>query len=330
MYDIITFGSATQDNFLRLKKDGYRVLDTNRFLTNQGLCFSLGSKIFIEDLNIFSGGGGTNTAATFARQGFRVAYVGKVGDDKMGESTIEELKGLGVNTSFVKKEPNYRTAYSVILSSPHGERTILIYRGACHFMTKEEVSWGKIKKTKWFYLAPLSEKLAELFGPLVDFAKENNIEVAANPGNTQIKLGEEVLKPILSKINVLFLNEEEASLLTKIPFKQEEEVIKQLSSFCPGIIVITKGKDGSVVFDGKHVFRAGVQDVPVVDKAGAGDAFGSGFLSGLLLKNDIEYAIQLATANAAGCVQETGTKNGLLSEKDLADLPRVLVEKMEL
>ncbi len=197
-------------------------------------------------------------------------------------------------------------------------------------MTKEEVSWGKIKKTKWFYLAPLSEKLAELFGPLVDFAKENNIEVAANPGNTQIKLGEEVLKPILSKINVLFLNEEEASLLTKIPFKQEEEVIKQLSSFCPGIIVITKGKDGSVVFDGKHVFRAGVQDVPVVDKAGAGDAFGSGFLSGLLLKNDIEYAIQLATANAAGCVQETGTKNGLLSEKDLADLPRVLVEKMEL
>ncbi len=328
-YDIITFGSATRDTFLRLKKENYRIVE-DELLSKKDICFSLGSKIFIEDLRVASGGGGTNTACTFSKQGFKVAYCGKVGEDKRGEAVIGALKKFRVDTIFVKKDKKYLTAYSAILSLPHEERTILIYRGACHFMKKEDIPWEKIKETKWFYLAPLSEKSALIFPTLVEFARKNKIKIVSNPGSGQINLPKEILNSTLEKIDILILNREEASLLTKIQSKDDKDFIKKLWSVTPAIIVITKGKEGSVVSDGKYIYRAGVPSVLPFEKTGAGDAFGSGFLSGLLEKNSIEYAIQLATANATSCIQKIGAKNGLLKKGQWGSWPRVKVEKRKL
>ena len=55
----------------------------------------------------------------------------------------------------------------------------------------------------------------------------------------------------------------------------------------------------------------------VVDRTGAGDAFGSGFVAGLLLKDDIDYAIKIGSANATSKVENMGAKAGLLYQKDL-------------
>lgn len=327
MYDIVTFGSATRDTFLRLKKENYRILEEREVQEGKSLCFPLGAKIFIENLQVASGGGATNTAATFARQGFKVACLSKVGDDKRGEAVIEELKKFKVETQFIKKDKKYPTAYSVILSAPIGERTVLIYRGACHSMELADVPWERFKKVKWFYLAPLSEKSVQLFEPLVKFAREHKIKVTANPGSGQLNLGEEVLKPILSQVDVLILNKEEAALLTKIPSQNQEMMIKKLNSLVGGMVVVTKGREGSVISDGKYVFEARAPSILPLEKTGAGDAYGSGFLSGLLQKNDIEYAIQLATANATSCIQKVGAKNGLLKKGDWGSWPKVKVIK---
>ncbi len=314
MFDIITFGSATRDNFLILKKDNYKILRNEGSAFKKTICFPLGSKIEIEDLKVFTGGGGTNTAATFSRQGFKVAYVGKVGQDKRGEAVIDELKKLKVDNKFVKKDKEIPTALSVILSLPEENRTILIYRGACHFFKEKEVPWKKLK-ARWFYLAPLSGETAKLFLPLVKFAKKRGIKIAANLGNTQINLGLKVLKPIISQTDILLLNREEASLLTKIPCQDEKRVLKRLNELVGGIFVITKGKKGAVVSNGKYVWRAGVFPVKVVEKTGAGDAFGAGFVSGWIRSESIPYAIQLGASNAASCIQKIGAKEGLL-EKD--------------
>ncbi|MBZ9572771.1 carbohydrate kinase family protein [Patescibacteria group bacterium] len=326
MFDIITFGSATRDTFLRLKKENYQIWEERGFPEGKALCFPFGSKIFIEDLEVATGGGGTNSACTFSNQGFKVTYVGKVGDDKRGEAVIEDLKRFKIPTPFVKKDKNYPTAYSAILSSPQGDRTILLYRGACHFLKREEIPFNKLK-TDWFYLAPLSGESSKVFGPLVTFAKENNIKVAVNLGNSQIDLGEDILKPILEKLDILILNGEEAALLTRLPQEEEREIIKKLASVFTGILIITKGKEGSVVFDGRYIFEAGSPKLLPFEKTGAGDAYGAGFLSGFLEKNDVKYAIQLATANATSCIQKIGAKNGLLKKGQWGSWPLVKVEK---
>ena len=330
MFDIITFGSATRDTFLRLKKDSFQIWEESKFVTGKALCFPLGSKVFIEDLKVSTGGGGTNAACTFSNQGFKVAYCGKIGEDNRGEAILTELKRFKVDTGFLKKDKKYLTAYSIILSLPQEERTILIYRGACHFLEKEDIPWQKIKNTKWFYLAPLSEKSSQVFPDLIEFAKKNNIKVAVNPGNTQINLGEKILNPLFRKVDVLLLNKEEASGLSKISQGDDRDLIKKLISLTPGIIVMTKGKEGSLVSDGKHIFEAKVPSVLPLEKTGAGDAFGSGFLSGLLEKNNIEYALQLATANATSCIQKIGAKNGLLKKGEWGSWPKVKVKKTKL
>jgi ribokinase len=329
MFDVITFGSATRDTFLMLKEGSY-LISQGDFLDREGLCFPLGSKIFIKDLQVESGGGGTNTACTFSNQGFKTAYCGKIGDDKRGEAILEDLKKFNVATEFVIKDGSYPTAYSAILSVPHRERTILIYRGNCHFLKKEEIPWEKVKKARWFYLAPLSERSAEIFPDLVDFAKKYKIKLAVNPGNTQLKLDKDTLKSLLKEVAVLILNKEEASLLTGVPPESEEELIKGVAFFTEGIVVITKGREGSLVLEKNCLYRAPSNNVLPLEKTGAGDAFGAGFLSGLLQENSIEYAIQLATANAVSCIQKIGAKNGLLKKGEWGSWPKVKVTKQEI
>lgn len=297
------------------------------FPTGEGLCFSLGSKIFIDDLQVESGGGGTNTACAFSNQGFKVGYAGMVGDDKRGEAVLEDLKKFKVDVSFIKKNKACPTAYSAVLSLPQRERTILLFRGACHFLGEKDIPWQKLKNVKWFYLAPLSGKSSEVFLPIVEFANKNNIKVAVNPGSSQLRMAETVLGPALKKIDVLILNKEEASFLTKISPDNEEGIIRKLRSFSKAIVVITLGKKGSLVSDKEYLYRAPAPNVLPVEKTGAGDAYGSGFVSGLLQKNNLKYAIQLATANATSCIQKVGAKNGLLKKGQWGKWPKVEVTK---
>jgi len=150
--------------------------------------------------------------------------------------------------------------------------------------------------------------------------------VAVNLGNSQISLGAEKLKPILKDIDVIVLNQEEASLLTKIPYDKEEDIFKKIDDICPGIAIMTKGHKGAVISDGKDIYMAPALKVNVKDKTGAGDAFGSGFVSGLIQSDgDIEYAVQLAIANSSLNVSEWGAKTGILNKGD--DFKKVKVEK---
>lgn len=326
MFDIITFGSATWDVFLRPKN--YQELKSKRFIKGKGICFSLGSKVDIEDIYLFSGGGGTNTAATFIKQGFKVAYFGTIGEDLAGKEIIKELKKLRINTRFVSKTNLKPTNYSVIFNTGSNKyRTVLAYRGASEFLGKKNIPWKKLKRAKWFYLAPLSGQASKLTKDIVDFAYKNKIKIAFNPGNSQLSLPIAVLKSILKKVNVLFLNQEEASLLTKIPYKQKREIFKKLDKMCSGIVIIGSFKE-TLVSDNKNLYQIKMPVIKIIDKTGAGDAFASGFVSGLIKKEDIEYAIQLAIANSASCIQRRGAKQGLLKKNE--EFRKVKIEKKKL
>jgi len=316
MYDIITFGSATHDMFLKSKE--FKVVAQKRFITRSGLCMSLGSKIPVQDLEYATGGGGTNTAASFAYQGFKVAYCGKVGNDSSGQAIIDEMKKLGASTELIVVDKKKKTNCSVILSVPGTERTILVFRDCSEKLRIKDIPWKKVKNTKWMYICPLSGELVKIFLPLIKFAKKNKIKVALNPGNTQFELPKKNWETVLKSIDVLILNQEEAAMLTGAKFENESGIFKKLSEMSKSIIVMTKGPAGLVVSDGKFKYSAGIlKEKVMVDRTGAGDAFGSGFLSGFIRKSgDIPYAIQFGSANATGCIEKFGAKNGILKKGD--------------
>ncbi len=326
MYDIITFGSATKDMLVKPKKITalkYEKNDKN----SQEVCFPLGSKIDVEDMQFTTGGGATNTAATFAKQGFKTAFCGMIGNDLSGKEIIAELKKLKINTSLVFKTDKKLTSHAIIILDDHKERTILVYRGASELLNKKDIPWQKLK-TKWIHLAPLSGLLCDSFESIVDFANKNKISIAVNPGMAQLSLKN--FSEIAKKIDVLILNQEEASFLTKIPFQNEKEIFKKIDEMCSGVTIMTKGGEGVIVSDNKYLYSAKPnQERKIVDTTGAGDSFASGFLSDFIRTNgDIEKSIQLGMANSEGCISQIGAKNGLLKKGQKFE--RVEVSKVKI
>jgi sugar/nucleoside kinase (ribokinase family) len=328
MYDIITFGSAAQD--IHLKSKAFKILkDQKDFTTGEGICLPLGSKIDVEDIIFTSGGSGTNTAATFAKQGFKTAFCGAIGVDVAGLEIVRELKHLRIDTRFIVKKKEGKTTHSIIVSSVGKDRTILIYLGASGLFNKNDILWKKIKKAKWFYLAPIKNLFCDCFEEIVNFAYQNKIKVAINPSIQQLSLPPEELKNILQKVDILFLNQEEASFLTKIPFEEEKNIFKKIDEICPGISVMTRGGEGVVASDGKYLYSALPNpDRKIVDTTGAGDSFAAGFLSGYIRYNgDIEKAIQLGLANSEANLSEVGAKTGLLDNNSQFERVKVLKEE---
>jgi len=323
-YDIITFGSATQDVFMSSRE--LQVVEDEKFSTKKGLCVSLGSKMHMESVFFAMGGTGSNTAATFGEQGLKTAYLSTIGKDPAGQIVKDELKKHNVSLDLLKEVDNYPTAFSVILSLPEVGRSILEKLGACHEITEGDVDFNQLQ-SKWFYIASLSGKSSKIFKPVVDFAVKNKIKIAINPGRTQLSDDLETLRLLLDKIDVLILNQEEAAKLTGLDFEQEKEVFKKLDELVRGIVVMTKGPRGVTVSDGKNLYSAGIPESKLVDRTGAGDAFGSGFVSGWIQKQDISYAIQLGTANATSCLGQMGATNGLLKKGEWGNWEKIKVEK---
>jgi sugar/nucleoside kinase (ribokinase family) len=312
MYDIITFGSASQDIFL--KSDGFEeIKQEKKFITKKGVCFVLGGKIPVSEIAFSTGGGGTNTAFSFKNFGFKTVYCGTVGDDFPGLQVKCELEEKGMPTNLIFTDVRKLTNYSAIILTKN-DRTALVYRGASEELKK--IPFEKLK-TKWIYLAPLSGKLGNQFGKIVRFCSKNKIKIAVNPGNKQLSLPKNNLKKIFSLVDVLVLNQEESQIAAKMRCYDEEKLLKTLSKWTKGIVVITKGPLGIICTDGKYIYEcAALKSNKVIDRTGAGDAFSSGFVSGIMASKTIEDAIQIGLSNATSCIGKFGAKQGLLKKTD--------------
>lgn len=295
-----------------------RIIKDPRFATGAAECFSLGSKLEIDDLVFATGGGGTNGAVSLARQGLKTALVARVGMDLGGKAIIEELAEEKSSAKFIQQDGKVATSYSFVLLTPGGERTILVYRGASKNIAEKEIDFEALTKAKWFYFCGSFAGDFKLFKKIFDTAKANGIKIAINPGALELEFGMKKLKPLLENIDILMMNDEETKIFFETKEDDEKEILNKAQKSLKenGIFVMTKGPKGVAVFDGENYYHAGIPKSKIIDRTGAGDAFNSGFLSAISDGKDIEYAVQLGTANATSVIQYFGAKRGLLKKHD--------------
>lgn len=341
MYDILVIGSATRDGFF--EGIPFVFVKDKKFRVGKGIALPYGGKVKVPKITFTTGGGGTNTAVTFARQGLKTCCISCIGKDVSGEEVKRGLQSEKVDTRFFQIDKKNPTAYSVIFLINTGERTILSYKGAGDNVSEKLIPWSKLK-SKWLYLSSLAGN-KNLLIQAINFSRKNDVFLAINPGVAEL-IHLKKFPKLLSNFDIFVLNQEEASFLTNIPFVKEKEIFQKLDDLIRGLVVMTKGPEGVVVSDGANMWRAGIyREKKLVDRTGAGDAFASGFVAALVNKKafkvknrsvfrekDIEAAIKLASANATSKVETIGAKTGLLYKKNLTDRrwKKLSIEKISL
>ncbi|OGI17268.1 MAG: hypothetical protein A2287_07650 [Candidatus Melainabacteria bacterium RIFOXYA12_FULL_32_12] len=336
MFDVITIGSATQDIFIESNfAEIHEVKDANS--SKSLLCFDYSTKIEVEQTALDVGGGAVNSAVNFANLGYKAATIVKTGKDINGEAVLRRLKEKEVDSSLILQTDDYKTGFSVILTSFEGDRTVLAHRGANSHISLDEIPWDDIKKSKWIYIAPLSGNSNLVLDKIADFAEENGVSMAFNPGTTQIKRGVEDLKKVVSTAEVLIMNKSEAFNITGMQEGHEQvyqkpgefdpwshsvhEMLFRLKTYKPKVVVITDGSKGVIAFDGETFYHAPAYPAKVISTLGAGDAFSSTFVASLMRFNwDIEKAIIFASINSASIVESFGAQSGL---KSFAELEKI-------
>lgn len=326
MYDIVSIGSATQD--VVLSADGFKIVENAEFNVGKGICLPFGSKVQIRKIAFASGGGGTNAAVTFVRQGFKTACIGVIGSDPNGSAILDELRREGVDGKYFQIHLDDITAYSAILVGPEGERTILSYKGEGIHWNADAIPWDRLQ-ARWFYVNSLGGHI-EILERIVRIAGEHGTHLASNPGSKELELGLERLAPLWKHFDIIGMNQEEAAVLTGIAYDKPNEIFKAMDKAVGGIFIMTKGKDGVLVSDGRNLYSAGIPKSGVVERTGSGDAFHSAFLAEFIRSGSIEKAVQLGTANATSVVMHYGAKEGILRKDDIGQWPLVQVQKQAL
>lgn len=311
MYDIITAGSATMDAFVKTDSELIKIK------TKEGeedlIAYPAGSKILIKQLDFMTGGCATNTAVAFARLGLKTGCISNIGKDDNAKKILEELKKEKID--FLGTIEEGMTSYSIILDSIEHQRTILTYKALSNKLKYSKLKTGRFK-TKWFYFATMLEESYKTLEKLAEFAEKNKIKVAFNPTSYLAKKGPKFLNNILKRTEALVLNKEEAQLLLgndPTKYVHENILLKKLIMLGPKIVVMTAGSEGAYAYDGKIMYYIRPNPVKIAETTGAGDAFTSSFVAGLIKAKPVEFCLRLAQTNAESVIQNYGAKNILLS-----------------
>jgi len=118
---------------------------------------------------------------------------------------------------------------------------------------------------------------------------------------------------VISKTDVLIINDEEALQLSKV--NNLKEAAKKILKRGPSFLIIKKGEDGALLFGKDQVFKCpSFLVAKCVDPTGAGDTFAGAFIGHLNHTNDLSFknmslGVIKACAMASFCVEDFGVNN---------------------
>ena len=254
-----------------------------------------GETISSDALHIFPGGKGLNQSVALGRAGVSVSHAGAVGKD--GDFLLELLKESCVDTKYIQVLEGVQTGTAIIQNDKSGDNCIILYSGANHQITKEQIANTISDFEKGDFLVLQNE--INGMDSIVRVAEEKGLKIVLNPS----PMNEKILELPLQYVDYFVLNEVEAAQilgLDNISEKDGEKFVRELHDAYPRAkIVLTLGAEGSIYFDGEKLYRQRAYKTEVVDTTAAGDTFSGFFIAGILRGDTLEQAMDTA-ARAAG------------------------------
>lgn len=325
--DITSIGSAVVDIFF-YTEEGELIANPKDVTKQKLLAFEFGAKIVSDQAYVCLGGGALNTATTFAQLGLKASVFSSIGSDSLADEIIRRMKSLSLGTALMQRQAKLPTAISCIVSSQkRGEHVAFYYPGARTAILVNPKTLRAIK-SDWIYLSSLSgsPRCLSSVQQIIMYAARKDIKVAWNPGVDELSAGWPKLKKLFPLVEVLSVNLDEAIQLAlsrgeKVQGMNVRVLIKKIHQFGQAITVITQGSKGALVYDGSKLIFKSAPKIKAINSTGAGDAFTSGFVTGLIrFKGNISRALSLGIHNSASVVMHIGAQKGILSAKDIIKL----------
>ena len=290
----------------------------------------------IKGFDAFVGGSPLNIAVGCARLGVDASLLTGVGDDKVGAFILNFLENEGVNTHCIPTIKGTRSSAVVLGIEPPDKFPLVYYRdnAADSQITIDDVIKAKINDYKIVLLNGTALNIeptrsATFFA--AEVADKNDIDVVldldfrADQWHDYRAFGL-TIRALLPKVKIAIGTEEEIlaatmSSTSQVTIKDQQisapeikgdidSSIHQLLALGIETLIVKRGSAGASI----HYPDGSKKEVPgfpveILNVLGAGDAFASGFLYGILQDWDLYKSCRMGNASGAQVVTKKGCAN---------------------
>lgn len=244
------------------------------------------------------GGAPLNVAYHLSKLGYRAAPVTALGRDARGEQLLDQMKAWGLETAFVTFIDDLPTGTVMVGLNGQGQPSYEIQTG---------VAWEQINIGRDVHNLA-STAAAVVFGTLAIGGSYNRGQLSTllETAKDALKVYDVNLRPpntpaetvwdAAGNADIIKLTTDELQALLSDKTGDVENMARQLAERTGSAkICVTAAEKGAWLLDGETWLNATGQKVDVVDAVGAGDAFISGLIDGLLSGLEPKQALDNGT-----------------------------------
>ncbi|MCW2946693.1 MAG: sugar kinase [Actinoallomurus sp.] len=271
------------------------------------------------------GGAESNVAIGVARLGLPSAWIGRVGDDELGEMVLTRIRAENVDVDGAVRDPEVPTSLMVKERPLPGVTRVTYYRkdGPGARLSPFDLDEARIGAAGVLHITGITPALSpsalQTVRSAVELARAGDAKVSLDV-NYRAALwspneARPVLRDLIRQCDILFAGDDEAEMLGV--GGEPEEQARSLADLGPREVVVKLGARGAVGWiDGEHRTVAALP-VAAIDTVGAGDAFVAGYLTEYMRGKPPVERLRTATACGAFAVCTPGDWEGFPTSRDL-------------
>ena len=266
-----------------------------------------------EDRKYLQGFGGdtSNAAIAAARQGAKVAYVTRLGDDEFGRQFLDLWRSEGIDVSGVGIDRDAHTGVYFIHYGAQGHVFSYLRAGsAASRMRPEDLPLDTLRRARLLHTSAISQAISasatDAVFAAVDAARAAGARFAYD-SNLRLRLwplarAKAVITATIPLSDYFLPSLDDVKAISGV--EQPDAIIDWAHRLGAKRIALKLGADGVLASDGAHRERIAPHPVNSVDATGAGDCFAGAFLARLALGDEFWHAVRYA--NAAAALTTTG------------------------
>jgi len=268
------------------------------------------------------GGAPMNCAYHIHQLGLTCQMISRIGKDDLGMELTAFLAAKNVDTSLLQEDEQYNTSTVAVT---------LDEKGTPSYEIVQPVAWDFIELQKNKEVVQQADAL--VYGSLAARNTTTRTTLLQLLPHAPFKIfdinlrspfyDKETLESLLHPADIVKMNEEEIEVICKLlglnSFSEWDQMNWLIRRYQLTGMIITKGTEGALYFDGKKSYHQPIFKVEVQDTIGSGDAFLAGFTTQYIQGKPVPICLQFGAFMGAFVASNKGAMPAY-DKKSLFDL----------